>query len=56
MNESHDNLQEIMGAALRKMGAKQGNGFNSQRCKLAQSCGRTKAYSQPEQLSQFEKN
>lgn len=41
MNESHDDLQEIIDAALREMAAEEGDGFDPQTCNLAEFCRRT---------------
>lgn len=35
MNERHDDLQEIIDAALREMAAEEGDGFDPQACNLA---------------------
>ena len=34
MNERHDDLQEIIDAALREMAAEEGDGFDPQACNL----------------------
>lgn len=36
MNERHDDLQEIIDAALREMAAEEGDGFDPQACNLAE--------------------
>ena len=41
MNERHDDLQEIIDAALREMAAEEGDGFDPQACNLAEFCRRT---------------
>ena len=41
MNERHDDLQEIIDAALREMAAEEGDGFDPQTCNLAEFCRRT---------------
>lgn len=41
MNERHDDLQEIIDAALREMAAEEGDGFDPQSCNLAEFCRRT---------------
>ena len=41
MNERHDDLQEIIDAALREMAAEEGDGFGPQACNLAEFCRRT---------------
>lgn len=41
MNERHDDLQEIIDAALREMAAEEGEGFDPQACNLAEFCRRT---------------
>ena len=41
MNERHDDLQEIIDAALREMAAEVGEGFDPQACNLAEFCRRT---------------
>ena len=41
MNERYDDLQEIIDAALRKMAAEEGDGFDPQACNLAEFCRRT---------------
>ena len=41
MNERHDDLQEIIDAALREMAAEEGDGFDPQACDLAEFCRRT---------------
>ena len=41
MNERHDDLQEIVDAALREMAAEEGDGFDPQACNLAEFCRRT---------------
>lgn len=41
MNERHDDLQEIIDAALREMVAEEGDGFDPQACNLAEFCRRT---------------
>ena len=38
MNERHDDLQEIIDAALREMAAEEGDGFDPQACNLAEFC------------------
>ena len=43
MNERHDDLQEIIDAALREMAAEEGDGFDPQACNLAEFCRRTGA-------------
>lgn len=40
MNERHDDLQEIIDAALREMAAEEGDGFDPQACNLAEFCRR----------------
>lgn len=39
MNERHDDLQEIIDAALREMAAEEGDGFDPQACNLAEFAG-----------------
>lgn len=39
MNERHDDLQEIIDAALREMAAEEGDGFDPQACNLAEWIG-----------------
>jgi len=41
VNERHDDLQEIIDAALREMAAEEGDGFDPQACNLAEFCRRT---------------
>ena len=41
MNERHDDLREIIDAALREMAAEEGDGFDPQACNLAEFCRRT---------------
>lgn len=41
MNERHDDLQEIIDAALREMAAEEGDGFDPQACNLTEFCRRT---------------
>ena len=43
MNERHDDLQEIIDAALREMAAEEGDGFDPQTCNLAEFCRREDA-------------
>lgn len=47
MNERHDDLQEIIDAALREMAAEEGDGFDPQACNLAEFCRRTGGLATP---------
>ncbi len=43
MNERHDEVQEIIDAALRELATEEGGGFDPQACNLAEFCRRTRA-------------
>ena len=52
MNERHDDLQEIIDAALREMAAEEGDGFDPQACNLAEFFRRTGAHLLPREDGQ----
>lgn len=43
MNERHDEVQEIIDAALRELATEEGDGFDPQACNIAEFCTSTRA-------------